>query len=196
MSKSYFASSSTKDKTFSKLNEYSFTQKLTGILYAYKKRSDSTFVFIGQTIQLLPNRNYHQQYHSKTTLENHNALSVFTGPFVLKSKNFQETGKILDDVEERCKEQCCFWMNEQEKHFIHKHKTYYLEGGLNMSRGGQNITEDYSSHLENLKIRNERLETETMHPSCTSIWPIPSQTKVIGKLFNYMRKHKKYHRFF
>jgi hypothetical protein len=178
-------------------NTEEYTHKLTGIVYAYCYKLDGTFAYIGQTRQSLEVRDYQHRFESKTKFDKlyiDDETNVFTKPFILATKDFEETGKDFDNVEAQCKKKCCDWMNEKEIYFIEKHETYHSSKGLNMTTGGQYLNRHFSFFLANIKKRNARWKNEIMPAfrECewgkkNRLWEIPFSTKVLGVLINNMR---------
>jgi hypothetical protein len=190
------SSSSERPAKIAKNNE-EYTHKFTGIIYAYCYKLDGTFAYIGQTRQSLKTRDLQHKHQSQTKFDklyNDDETNVFTKPFVLASKDFEESGNDSDNVEAQCQKNCSEWLDEQEKFFIEIHGTYESKRGFNMTTGGQYSNRHFLFFLASIKIRNERWENEIMPAfrACVwgqknRIWEIPSTFKMLGKFIGEMR---------
>jgi hypothetical protein len=179
-------------------SELIFVIQKTGIIYAYLyKTDDGTYIYIGQTYQLLSVRDFQHMSDSKTKfdkLHTANGTSPFLPPIVLETKMFEATGTDSIDVEAEVLAECCAWMDNKEKYYISKFKTYSSASGLNQTLGGQGTGMNKAYFQAQLK--KQLLEWKKIHlPALLNskcgkegeIFKIPRNAPKIGNLLHNIR---------
>jgi hypothetical protein len=179
-------------------SEQIFVIQKTGIIYAYLyKKGDGTYIYIGQTYQLLSARDSRHMSDSKTKfdkLHTSNGTSPFLPPIVLETKLFEATGTDSIDVEAQVLADCIAWMDKKEKEYILKFKTYSSASGLNQTRGASNFPRNKAFFQANIKKQLQEwkkihlpalLNSKYGKDKC--IFKIPFKAPKIGQLLSHIR---------
>jgi hypothetical protein len=179
-------------------SEQIFVIQKTGIIYAYLyKKDDGTYIYIGQTYRLLSVRDSQHMICSVTKfdkLHTANGTSPFLPPIVLETKMFEATGTDSIDVEAQVLAECCAWMDNKEKYYISKFKTFSSASGLNQTLGGQGMGKNKA--FFEAKLKNQIQEWKKNHvPSLLNnkwgkegkIFKIPYKEPKIGILLHNIR---------